>query len=82
MTATNAIRAKAQADWSARAAEIYDPATIAGIQIGYDRAISVIENAVADERERCASIAEDVQATADCPEECERIAETIRGTTK
>ncbi len=39
------IRAKAQADWNNRATETHDAKTIAGIQIGYDRAIDVIETA-------------------------------------
>ena len=41
----DAIEAKAQADWSDRANEIHDAKTIAGIQIGYDRAIDAIKAA-------------------------------------
>jgi len=42
MTLADAIRAKAQSDWTNRATEPHDAATIAGIQIGYDRAIAAI----------------------------------------
>jgi len=37
-----AIPIQAQADWENRANETHDAATIAGIQIGYDRAIAAI----------------------------------------
>ena len=40
-----AIEAKAQVDWSDRASEPHDPKTIAGIQIGYDRAIAALSEA-------------------------------------
>ena len=40
-----AVEAKAQADWSDRANEPHKAATIAGIQIGYDRAIAALSEA-------------------------------------
>jgi len=36
------LKIKAQIDWTNRAAEIHDAETIAGIQIGYNRAISAL----------------------------------------
>ncbi len=41
----SAIRAQAQADWTSRADEPLDAKTIAGIQIGYDRAIAAMDKA-------------------------------------
>ena len=41
-SATNAVRENAQADWTNRADEPHNAATVAGIQIGYDRAIAAI----------------------------------------
>ncbi len=40
-----AVEAKAQADWANRANEPHDAKTIAGIQIGYDRAIAALTEA-------------------------------------